>query len=149
MAGRKRKPDHLKLVGGTAQKCRMNPDAPVANVGLASAPEWLSAAGAEIYDRVGAIIFGMGIASPDDVDALAMLASRLEEIQILTGLIEDQGRTYRIKNGPWKARPEVAMRNEALRHAQSLLAEFGLTPAARSKVSAGKAPASNPFADLD
>ncbi len=149
MAGRKRKPDHLKVVTGTAQKCRMNPDAPAANPGIASAPEWLSDRASEIYARVGATILGMGIASPDDVDAMALLASRLEEVEILTAVIEDQGRTYLSDGGLWKARPEVSMRNEAMRHAQSLLAEFGLTPAARSKVSAGKKPDENPFGALD
>lgn len=159
MAGRKRTPDHLKLVKGTAQKCRMNPDAPAANSGTASAPGWLSERAAEIFDQISGTLLGMGIASPDDQHALALAASRLEEIEILTAVIEDQGRTYisggekgpsgQIEGGLWKARPEVGMRNEAMRHAQSLLAEFGLTPAARSKVSAGKPAENNPFAGLD
>ncbi|RRH68069.1 hypothetical protein EG244_19875 [Falsigemmobacter faecalis] len=41
------------------------------------------------------------------------------------------------------------MRHEVLRHAQSLLAEFGLTPSARSRVSAGKKAEANPFAVLE
>lgn len=149
MAGRKKTPDHLKLVKGTAQKCRMNPDAPAANVGTASAPVWLSGRATELFDQISATLLGMGIASPDDMHALALVASRIEEIEILTAVIEDQGRTYLTESGLWKARPEVGMRNEAMRHAQSLLAEFGLTPAARSKVSAGKPAEENPFAGLD
>lgn len=149
MAGRKRTPDHLKLVKGTAQKCRMNPDAPAANVGTASAPAWLSGRATELFDQISATLLGMGIASPDDMHALALVASRIEEVEILTAVIEDAGRTYQTESGLWKARPEVGMRNEAMRHAQSLLAEFGLTPAARSKVSAGKPAEANPFAGLD
>lgn len=149
MAGRKKTPDHLKLVKGTAQKCRMNPEAPAANVGTASAPAWLSERAAELFDQISATLLGMGIASPDDTHALSLAASRLEEIEILTAVIEDAGRTYQTEAGLWKARPEVAMRNEAMRHSQSLLAEFGLTPAARSKVSAGKPAEKNPFGALD
>lgn len=149
MAGRKRTPDHLKLVKGTAQKCRMNPNAPVPNAGTASAPNWLSERATEIFDQVSATLLGMGVASPDDMHALSLAASRIEEVEILTAVIEDAGRTYQTEAGLWKARPEVAMRNEAMRHAQSLLAEFGLTPAARSKVSAGKPVDANPFAALD
>lgn len=149
MAGRKRKPDHLKVVAGTAQKCRMNPEAPAANHGCAIAPAWLSGRATEIFDQISATLHGMGIASPDDTHALALCASRLEEVEILTIVVEDEGRTYTSEGGLVKARPEVAMRNEAMRHAQSLLAEFGLTPSARSKVSAGKAPEANPFAGLD
>ena len=148
MAGRKRTPDHLKLVKGTAQKCRMNDKAPPANTGTAQPPDWLSARAAEIFAQISATLLGMGIASPDDMHALALLSARLEEVEQLTAIIEDTGRTY-ISNGLVKARPEVAMRAEAMRHAQSLLAEFGLTPSARSKVSAGKPPEANPFAGLD
>jgi P27 family predicted phage terminase small subunit len=72
----------------------------------------------------------------------------------MTAIIEDTGRTYEQagEDGAVKmirARPEVAMRNEAMRHAQSLLSEFGLSPSARSKVSAGKPAEENPFAALD
>jgi P27 family predicted phage terminase small subunit len=35
-----------------------------------------------------------------------------------------------------KANPAVAQRSEAMRHAQSLLAEFGLSAASRPKISA-------------
>ena len=152
--GRKRTPDHLKIVAGTAQKCRMSPGQPEANPGISDPPSWLSEVAAAHYRRVDAILHGMGIASPDNADALALLASRLEEIEVCTAVIEDGGRVYEQldEDGNVKmvrARPEVAMRNEAMRHAQSLLAEFGLSPAARAKVSAGKAAKENPFAALD
>lgn len=147
--GRKPKPTHLKIIAGEKRPSRINKDEPVANQGLAVAPAWLSSRAAEIFDQISATLHGMGIASPDDTHALALCASRLEEVEILTIVVEDEGRTYTSEGGLVKARPEVAMRNEAMRHAQSLLAEFGLTPSARSKVSAGKAPEANPFAGLD
>ncbi|CAM3092432.1 phage terminase small subunit P27 family [Paracoccus nototheniae] len=149
MAGRKRKPDILKKLTGTAQPSRMNAAAPPPNQGEATAPDWLSARGAELFAQISGTLVGMGIASPDDQHTLALLSSRLEEVEILTSVVEDAGRTYKAEGGLWKARPEVSMRNEAMRHAQSLLAEFGLTPAARSKVSAGKPAEANPFGALD
>lgn len=160
MAGRKRKPDALKALAGTDQKCRMNPAAPAQGKGLPSPPEWLSGRAAELFQQLVATVDGMRIASADDTHMLAMLASRLEEIEICTIVIEDSGRVYEsttvimkkdgsgIEKTMVRARPEVSMRNEAMRHAQSLLAEFGLSPAARSKVSANKAPQDNPFAAL-
>lgn len=149
----KRTPDHLKVIRGTARPDRMNPDAPATNLGTAEPPAWLSERATEIFAQLSATLHGMGIASPDDQMALAMLASRIEEIEICTAVIEDAGRTYctTATSGDKlvRARPEVAMRSEAMRHAQSLLAEFGLTPAARSKVSAGLPAMANPFAALD
>ncbi|MEX3315692.1 phage terminase small subunit P27 family [Sulfitobacter sp. PS-8MA] len=151
--GRKPIPDKLKLVKGTARADRMNPDAPAANPGVATAPEWLSERAAEIFAQLSATLLNMGIASPDDQVALALLSSRIEEVELMTAAIEDGGRTYDQKdeNGNIRMRraaPEVGLRNEAMRHAQSLLAEFGLTPAARSKVSAGKPADENPFKAL-
>jgi P27 family predicted phage terminase small subunit len=149
----KRTPDYLKTIKGTARPDRTNPDAPPVNVGVATAPGWLNNRAAELFAQLSAMLLGMGIASPDDQAALAMLASRLEEIEICTATIEDAGRVYMTTatsgDKLMRAHPCVAMRNEAMRHAQSLLAEFGLTPATRGKVSAGKPAEINPFAALE
>lgn len=146
----KRIPDHLKVLSGTAQPSRMNPDAPAPNVGVASAPDWLSGRAAEIFNQLSATLHGMGIASPDDQVALSLLASRIEEVELMTAAIEDGGRVYEQKDEEGNVRmrraaPEVGLRNEAMRHAQSLLSEFGLTPSARAKVSARKPGEANAF----
>lgn len=150
---RPRKPDHLKVLAGEKRPSRLNPNEPAARRGVAVPPDWLSERASEHFMRLAGILNGMGIASPDDVDALAMLASRLEEIEICTAVIEDAGRVYETVNTAGsamiRARPEVGMRNEAMRHAQSLLNDFGLSPAARSKVQAGKPAEENPFSVLD
>ena len=151
--GNSRKPDHLKIITGTARADRMNPDAPIASTGVCLPPAWLSERACEIFAQYTAILDGMGIASPDDQGALAMLANRLEEIEILSVTIQDGGSTYSTTATSGdklvRARPEVGQRNEAMRHAQSLLNEFGLTPAARSKVKATTPKEPNPFAALD
>lgn len=150
--GRPRKPSHLKVVTGTAQKCRMNPDEPSAPVGAPDAPLWLSSRAAEIFSGLCSTIHGMGYLSTADQHVFAMAASRLEEIEIATARIEDEGRTYETTNAQGermiRPNPMVAQRSEAMRHAHSLLSELGLTPAARSKVSAGKKPDENPFRAL-
>ena len=149
---RKRKPDHLKVVQGTDRPDRMNPDAPTAAEGSPIAPDWLSERATEIFGDLVSILDDMGIASPDNAASLAMLASRLEEVEITTAIIEDLGRTYTTINAQGgvmhRGRPEVAQRSEAMRHAQSLLAEFGLTPASLSKVSVGGKRDANPFSKL-
>ncbi|TDR94194.1 phage terminase small subunit P27 family [Enterovirga rhinocerotis] len=161
MAGRKPKPDHLKLITGTAQACRMNPSAPEGSKAPPVAPDWLSERAAEIFEGLVEILGEMGLASGSDTAMLAMLASRIEEVEICTAVIEDAGRVYVSKaetttgeDGTLvvkqmvRARPEVSMRNEALRHVQSLLAEFGLSPAARSRVSAAGKKEEDEFADF-
>lgn len=112
-------------------------------------PEWLCGRASEIFAQLTATLEGSGLSSPDYQAALAMLASRLVEIETLTANVEDTGHTYRTESGLTKPNPAVAMRSEAMRHAQSLCVEFGLTPAARSKVSATVPRKKNPFAALD
>lgn len=150
--GRKRIPDHLKVVKGTAQPCRMNPNAPAPSADLPEPPEWLSERAAEWFRQTVAILDGMGIASADHRDMLSLAASRYDEILDCTAVIEDLGRTYTVVmvsgSISFKARPEVAMRNESMRHLQSLLAEFGLSPASVSKVSAPPGERENPFAEF-
>lgn len=146
--GRKRVPDHLKVVAGTAQPCRMNPDPPMPSADVPVAPEWLSERAAAIFAEMVGVIRPMGIASASDTAALALLALRLEEVEICSAIIDAESRTYTADTGQIKGHPAVAQRSEAMRHAQSLLSEFGLSPAARSKVSATKAPEANPFKAL-
>lgn len=161
MAGRKPKPDALKQLMGTAQPCRMNPAAPAGSKMVPIAPDWLSERSAELFGDLVAVLDEMGLTSGSDTVMLAMLASRIEEVEQLTAIIEDGGRVYVSKaetttgkDGALvvkqmvRARPEVGMRNEALRHVQSLLAEFGLSPAARSRVSAGKTAEEDEFGGI-
>lgn len=143
-----KKPTHLKILGGEKRPCRLNANEPKSVNAIAEAPEWLSERASEVFAKLSAILLGMGISSPDDETMLAILASRIEEIERLTLIIEDLGHTYQSESGLFKARPEVGMRNEAMRHAQSLLGEFGLSPATRARVSASTPEAENPFAHL-
>lgn len=150
--GRPRKPTHLKVVAGTAQKCRINKDEPKAKGGWPVAPEWLSARSSTIFDETCRRMSGMGTLSEEWADVIADYASCVEEIEITTGIIEDLGRTYttttQTGDTMFRPRPEVAMRSDAMRRAQALRAELGIGPASKSRVSAGKTDEENPFAAL-
>ena len=88
------------------------------------------------------------IASRSHTEMLAMAALRLYEVERYTAVIERKRPTYesRTQQGGRmiRARPEVALRSEALRHAHALLAEFGLSPATVSKVTVRKDENSSP-----
>lgn len=149
---RPRKPSHLKVVSGTDRKDRRNDAEPVAPKDAPDAPLWLSSRATEIFHGLCATIDGMGYLSTADQAVIAMAASRLEEVEITTAAVEDGGRTYDTSNAAGermiRPNPMVAQRSEAMRHAHALLSELGLTPAARSKVSAGKKTDDNPFRAL-
>jgi P27 family predicted phage terminase small subunit len=99
-------------------------------------------------------IEGLSISSRTDTEMLALAAARMAEIEECDAIIKEHGRvietvTDKAGNTAIRANPAVAQRNEAMRHLQSLLAEFGLTPAARSKIIAPKKDKqANPFAKV-
>jgi P27 family predicted phage terminase small subunit len=148
---RPRKPTHLKAVQGTDRPDRANPAEPVASTALPVAPDYLSSRAVEKFLQLCAILDGMSIASRDDNDALAMLAGLIIEIEEDAILLESVGAFYMPSeaSGIIRAHPAVSRLSVNRQRAQALLGEFGLTPAARAKVSAGKKADVNPFAALD
>lgn len=150
--GRPRKPTHLKVVSGTAQKCRINPDEPAGSTGCPVPPPWLSERATEIFFAACADMESMGTLRLEWRDAIASYSSSMEEIELTTSVIEDLGRIYttRTKMGDimYRPRPEVAMRSDAMKRAHALRSELGLGPAAKSKVSTINKPEGNPFKNL-
>jgi P27 family predicted phage terminase small subunit len=83
----------------------------------------------------------IGVSSVADSEQVMLLAQRLAEIEACDADIKAHGRVFenvdpKTKSVSIKANPAVAQRSEAMRHSQSLLADFGLSPASRGKVSA-------------
>lgn len=149
--GRKPIPRELKLVRGTLQPCRDNPDAPRPVSTGPVAPAWLDEkAGAHFAVLVGRLE-SEGRASASHTETIAMAAQRLAEIEALTAELDGGSLTYesqgREGTSMRRMNPAVAARSEAMRHLQSLLSELGLTPASVSKASAprGAQRSSNPF----
>ena len=153
MRGRTRKPTHLKIVSGTLRPDRENDAEPVGAGGWPETPGWLSGPAAEIFLDTCGRMAALGTLSVEWSDVIADYASCLDEVRRTTAIIEDLGATYasETKAGGtmFRARPEVAMRSDAMRRAQSLRAELGLGPASKSKVSAKPPAEENPFTALD
>ena len=150
--GRKTKPDKFKVLEGTFRKDRANSAAPDADKDALAAPSWLPAESLEHFLTIKERISVYGLDSASWTEAAALIAMRITEIERLNAIIEAEGRTYRsetLAGDPVttddgltvtpvkvmiKGHPAVGQRNEAMRHLQALLAEFGLTPASISKV---------------
>lgn len=150
--GRPRKPRHLHVVGGTFRPDRHGSDetTPKPSEEMPEPPPFMSVRGAEIFTGVATIMAGQGMASKDHAAMLYLVASRIEEVEQHQAMIEDLGYTYMTTNTAGetvpKVRPEARLRSDAMRHLQSLLHEFGLSPAAISKVSAAPSKPASAFA---
>ncbi|MFV0420597.1 P27 family phage terminase small subunit [Oleidesulfovibrio sp.] len=157
--GRKPKPQPLKVIQGTARKDRVNKLAPDMPTGVPGEPSMLPEGARKYYADLIAILEPLKLLYSAHPHMLGMLAMRLNEIDELTRIITEEGPIYdsekwtRDDDGVMhrtllkKSHPAVNQRSEAMRHAQSLLAEFGLSPAAVSKVTAlNNSESNNPFA---
>lgn len=138
--GRKPRPTYLKLAKGTAKKSRLNKAEPDQHEQPMACPAWLPKGAVPHFERIRGLMGDWGLDSASYQDVVAEVALRIDEAERLTRWIEKNGRGFWSETKTGRIRrafPEVAMRNEALRHLQSLLAELGLSPTAKARV-AGK-----------
>lgn len=118
-----------------------------------TAPKTLSDAAHVHFAVLKAQVAEMGLDSATFTELLALAAERMEEIDECNAIIAEYGRiietTTEAGSVLLRANPAVTMRNEAMRHLQSLLAEFGLTPTSAARIGAKKpAPAPKGFGGL-
>lgn len=116
------------------------------------APPHLSDLAQAEFGRIAIILQEQKRASPHYAEHVALLAQRLEQIQRFQAVLETQGDTFVSESAKKvgeetiitrlvRARPEVAMLSDAMRHAQSLIGELMLNPAAALRIADGhKAP---------
>lgn len=137
MAGRRPKPTHLKVVTGNPGKRKLNDKEPTPAREIPSPPEHLTDWGKVAWGKLTVLLDGMGILTIADTLALERLCDIYADILQLRLTIADEGRTYTVQtDGGFliKANPAVSMLADADRRFKSYLVEFGLTPAARTKV---------------
>lgn len=138
MAGRRPKPTALKLVSGNPGKRAINKKEPKPKREIPSCPAHLDDAGKVAWGRLCVLLDRMGVLTEADSLALERLCDCYADILECRELIERDGRTYKTQdqngNTLIKGNPAVTQLRAADSQFKSYLVEFGLTPAARSKV---------------
>ena len=149
MPGRKKTPSAMKILKGTNQPCRMNPREPKPLVVELKCPSYLTAQGKRTFKNLAKLLKDMKVAAASDQQALAMLSDMYSIYRQMRDTLKKNGFTYEIEtqNGGTmhRARPEVAILNEAWKNTRSMMSEFGLTPSSRTKVSASGPNEENPL----
>lgn len=151
-AGRKRKDPHLKLVTGTYREDRdakSNQDVPL---GPMVAPLHLSDTARNNFASIATMLEEQKRSSPHYSEHVALLAQRLEQIQRWQSVLEIEGDCYETTTATGdrmvRARPEVKMLSDAMRHAQSLIADLMLNPAAALRIASGHKEEAGAFDDF-
>lgn len=139
--GRPRLSPTLKLIKGTYRADRdakVNADLPIAPM---IAPVDLGDRERVHFSDIVQMLEAEKRSSPHYGPLVTILARRLAEIERLSAVIDIEGDTYQSRTIKGdlivRARPEVSIRSEALRHAQSLLGELMLSPTAALRIASG------------
>jgi P27 family predicted phage terminase small subunit len=134
--GPKPLPTRLKVVRGTLRKDRANPREPAVTPEIPTCPDELSPAAKKEWERIAPELAALGLLAGIDRSALALYAEAyarwLDAIQAL----QKYGTVVKSPNGFPIQSPYVALANKAGEQVRLLLAEFGMTPASRSRVHA-------------
>lgn len=162
-AGRRPKEPALKRLAGTNRKDRevaIGEPAPAAPM---IAPMHLSDLAQLHFQSIASMLEAEQRASPHFAEHVGLLALRLEQIQRFQAVLETEGDTFTTESVRTagkgenattvittmvRARPEVAMLSDALRHAQSLLGELMLNPAAALRIANGHKQEAGAFDDF-
>ena len=138
MAGRRPTPTALKLVKGNPGKRAINKKEPKPRAKAPTCPAHLSVKAKAVWRKLCTLLGKMGVMTEADGLALERLCDCYADILACRELIERDGRTYTTidqnSNTLIKNNPAVNQLRAADAQFKSYLVEFGLTPAARSKV---------------
>jgi P27 family predicted phage terminase small subunit len=141
MRGRKALPTQIKKAKGTHRPFR-DKDVPTPSSKKPLPPAWLNSRAKQIFRHMVKRLSVLDMASQSHTETIALLACRLEEVERYDKIINEQGYVYATVNFRGdkiiKVRPEMALKEKALKQSQQLLAEFGLTPASAQKAGTPK-----------
>ncbi len=133
------KPTHLKLLTGNPGGKRLNRHEPKPPIGIPRCPEWLSSEAKEAWKRVAPKLRVMGLLTLADGEALTGYAETFALWKQCTEFITKNGVAYPMRDERGRVRcmqqfPQVAVARNCLLILKGYQQEFGLTPAARSRI---------------
>jgi P27 family predicted phage terminase small subunit len=138
MAGRRPKPTALKVITGNPGKRALNPDEPMPEPCKVNMPNGLSDDAKKMWRDIVPHLEVLRVLTALDRPALVRMCECYAEIQAAQEEIRNGGLIVETVTTDGKvlsrANPAVAMLSDADRRFKAYLVEFGLTPAARSKV---------------
>ena len=138
MRGRRPKPSALKIVSGNPGKRSVSPE-PRPRARSVRPPKGLSKAAKSAWRSLAPMLRRLRVLTEADTMALASACEAYADLSRARAELETVGwyQTVRTKSGDPMTRlhPAVGVAQDADRRLRAWLAEFGLTPSSRSRVS--------------
>jgi P27 family predicted phage terminase small subunit len=144
-SGRKPTPTPLKLLAGNPGRRPLSQAEPTPAPRLPRAPEHLGPEARKEWRRAGRFLLQLGLVSDLDHAALAAYCTAYGRWVEAEQALKAYGLMLKSPNGFPVQSPYLAVANRALEQMRSLLSEFGMSPASRSRVSATPAQPQDPF----
>jgi P27 family predicted phage terminase small subunit len=135
MSGRKPIPTKLKLLRGNPGKRPLPENEPQPQVRLPSAPTFLSEEGKREWKRTGRRLQSLGLMTEIDTSALAAYCQAWARWKEAEEMLNQFGAVIKV-GGSLQPSPYLSVANKAMAQMVKLLAEFGMTPSSRSRVTA-------------
>jgi len=135
MRGRKPIPTKIKILNGNPGKRPLNINEPQPVSKAPECPEELNPLAKKIWERLYPELERLGLLTIVDEIPLAGLCQNYAIWLTTEKFLEEHGRVMKTRSGAIKARPEVAISNNALRFVKAFASEFGLTPSSRGRIS--------------
>lgn len=146
--GTKPQPSHMKLVRGNPGKRPINENEPQPDMDLPTPPEGLSDHALKQWDIVAPQLHKMGVLSKIDATALEMYCVAYGNWREAQEKIRRYGPLVKAKSGFLQQSPYMQIANKSFEQMRSMLAEFGMTPSSRTRISVPTEKKNNVFAQL-
>ena len=144
--GPKPKPTAIKLREGNPGKRPLNADEPRPAVELPEPPDFLCALAQAHWRELGPLLEAAGLVTRIDSPAMQMLCATYAEWRLCVVAARHEGPLVEDDKGVQRINPLLLRADKRQEAYRKLIAEFGLSPAARSRLSV-KPPAGGEPAD--
>ena len=149
MAAPRPTPTRLKLVRGNPGKRPLPKNEPKPKAAPIKAPAGMSRGAIKYYASVATMLSDVGVLTVLDVPMLVLYCEACARWAAANKQIKKHGPVVVTKSGFPVQSPYVAISNKAFDQMKSIMLEFGMSPASRTRVEmAGKGPDDNPFDNL-
>lgn len=149
MPGPPRTPSNVVALTGNPGHRKAPKAEPQPELGMPDSPDWLDTEARAAWTELKPVLEKIRVVTEADAKALELLCDAYSEYRACREVVKREGATYALKTKKGEAmhrvRPEVAQGQDAWKRVRAMLAEFGLTPAARSKVTVLKETADDPY----
>lgn len=134
--GRKPIPTALKLVRGNPGNRPLPENEPTPDAKAPTCPAFLTASAKAEWKRIAPELVALGLLSQIDRAALAGYCQCYGRWEKAERDLKRRGAIIKTRTGAQIQNPHLAIANKALRQMREFLVEFGMTPSARTRVTA-------------